>query len=179
MLLTVAEFRQLASSSLEDEALQLLLDAAEQAITSRYGELGTPVVETLDGGQSYLFLRRRAASIVSLVETNGMTDTTLAIDDWRIRGDGVSILRLPLGTNKQDRWGAPVTVTYVPLDDEADRKRVQMELVKLDQDYAPGVTSETIGAWSEQRVQSSVWNYQAERAAIIESLVNTFAPGFA
>jgi hypothetical protein len=179
LLLTVAEFRQLVSSSLGDEALQLLLDAAEQAITSRYGALGTPVVETLDGGQSYLFLRRRADTIVSLVETNGTTDTTLAADDWRIRGDGVSILRLGLGTNRQDRWGAPVVATYVPLDDEADRKRVQLELVKLDQDYAPGVTAETIGAWTEQRSQSSVWNYQAERAAIIESLVSTFAPGFA
>lgn len=180
MLLSVEEFRLLASSSLGDEALQLLLDAAEQAITARYGELGSAVVETYDGGQTYLFLRQRADEVTSITETVGTTETELDADDYRIRHDGLSILRLATGTNARSRWGGPVTVSYHPVDDTEERKRVQAELVKLDQDHQPGITSEQVGSWMVQRQQSSVWNYQAERDAILDSLATAaMSPGFA
>lgn len=180
MLLDPDEFRSLHANGLEDDALMLLLDAAEQAIDARYGPLGSSASDLLDGGQSYLFLRRRASDIMSIVETDGLTDTTLATDDYRLRSDGVSVLRLATGTNRRAWWGAPVAVTYVPFDDEADRKRVQAALVEADLGYNPGTTMEQVGSWLEQRQQSSpAWNYATERDAILASLVATNAPGFA
>lgn len=181
MLLSVEEFRLLVPSpSIEDEGLQLLLDASEQAITARYGEIGSPVTELVDGGYTYFFLRRRASSIDTVVETISGTDTTLAEDDFRIRGDGVSVRRLPAGTNDRLYWGDTISVTYTPADDEADRKRVQMELMKLDLSYEPGMTAEQIGSWLEQRANNSTWNAMLEREAILDSLIGGQAvPGFA
>lgn len=181
MLMTVAEYEMFnAETGIGADAIQMLLDAAEQAIDARHGPLGSPVVETHDGGQSYLFLRRRAESLTTIVEMSGSTDTALADDDWRIRGDGVSILRLATGTNPRGWWGAPVVVTYVPTDDEADRKRIQLELMNSFIGYEPGITQEQVGSWLQMRALNSAWNPFIEREAILDSLAgSTPAPGFA
>jgi hypothetical protein len=165
--------------AIEDDGLQMLLDAAEQAIVLRYGEPGTPVEEVHDPGFSYIFLRHPAvAPLTTVSERFGTTDTELDPDDYRLRDDRVSVLRLATGPNRGERWGL-TTVTYERLDDDAERKRVQRALVMLDLDYAPGQTSEQIGAWMEQHAASSVWNYEKERAAILDSFTAALAPGFA
>lgn len=179
-LLTTDEFRAFQATELDDASLQIFLDAAELAIEQRYGVTGSPVTETVDGGQTYIFLRRRASSITSVLETWGDTDTTLAADDYQLRGDGVSVKRLGTGTNAATWWGAPVAVTYAAADDEAERKRIQVALVKLDLNIAPGASSEQIGSWMEQHQESSVWNYATQREAILDSLyASPTAPGFA
>jgi hypothetical protein len=175
-LLTVGEFRKLAgSSTLEDPALQMLLDAAEQAVVDRYGSHGVSVTETVDGRSTYIFLRRRAESITSVTEIDALgRPTTLASTDWELGGDGLSIRRL------LRPWDARATVVSVPVDDTDDRKRVQLELVRLELGYDPGVTSETIGAWSEQRASNATWNVHEERERILQSLVGSIpGPGFA
>lgn len=180
-LLTTAEYEALKGpTGLSTAALQILLDAGEAAIIERYGPVGDPVEEVHDGGQSYIFLRRRAATIGTVVETTGTTDTTLAANDYRLRGDGVSILRLSTGTHAGAWWGEPITVTYTPTDDTADRKRVQAELVSLMRNYTPGVTQESVGAWARTLASNSVWNSSVEREAILASLTEaSLAPGFA
>lgn len=181
-LLTIEQFRKFVATSLEDDELEVLLDAAESAITALYGPVGGPVEETSDGGQTYIFLRRRASAITGIVETDIDVDTTLAADDWRLRDDGVSVRRLWNGTNAREWWGYPVVVTYTPADDLADRKRIQLKLVELDLNNTPGVTSERIGEWEEQHSESSVWNYPVQREAILASLAGQpagLAPGFA
>jgi hypothetical protein len=182
-LLSLSELRQFVSTSLEDEPLQLFLDAAEQAINSRYGELGDAygVEETIDGGRSYIFLRRRASSIDAITETDGLTETELEADDWRLRGDGVSVLRLGTGTNPRSWWGAPVVVNYTLLDDEAERKRVQQALVKLELGFVPGnIEMEQIGAWLERRSADGTFDYAEEREKILDSLGGAAQPpGFA
>lgn len=178
-LLTKDEFKASISGTvaIEDGGLQMLLDAAETAIVGRHGAAGA-VTEIHDGGGSYLFLGRRASALTTVSERIGTTDTTLVANDYRIRGDGYSVLRLATGDHWGQRWGL-TTVTYTPTDDIADRKRVQRALVMLDLDYAPGTTSEQIGAWMEQHQASSVWNYAAEREAILDSLLAAKVPGFA
>jgi hypothetical protein len=180
-LLTVADFKQFnPNPGVEDDALQLLLDAAEDAIVARYGPVGASYVETVDGGYTYIFLRRRATAITGIVETVSGTDTTLAADDYRLRADGVSVRRLGDGTNWRSYWGGPVAITYVPADDTNDRMRVQLELVKSMLTYEPGTTMEQIGAWLEQKASNSVWNTFTEREAILNSLLDAVpAPGFA
>lgn len=167
-------FRLHASTSLGDAALQTLLDAAEQAIAIHAGEYivssgaDDEVNEILTprGIGPLLRLSRRAQSITTVVEGT----ETLAADDYELRSSGYVLRRLNDGTNPSLYWRNRVYVTYVPLSDTAERERVQIALVKLDLAYAPGVVQETIGAWSEQKANNSVWNYQQERAAILASL---------
>jgi hypothetical protein len=169
LLLTVGEYRKLAGSSLEDPALQLLLDAAEQAIERELGGPVGEVTEVVDGGLTYITLRRRASEIVSVTETWDATDTILGADDYRLRYDARSLFRLANGTHPAGRWGQ-ATVVYAAEDDADDRKRAQKALVELDHNYVPGATAEQIGAWMEQHQQSAQWNYQSERAAILATL---------
>lgn len=179
-LLTVAEFK-LASKdviTMDDGAVADMLEAAELAINARYGELGSFQTEVHDGGSSYLFLRHPAVLLSEIVERVSTIETTLEEDDYRIRGDQVSVLRLSTGTTPRSRWGE-TTVSYLPVDDSAERKRVQRALVLLDLNFAPGISMEQIGSWLEQHHESSVWNYGTERQTILNSLQVSYAPGFA
>lgn len=177
-ILTVEQFRSLSASSLEDSALQILLDAAEEAIVAFAGAPAS-ALELLDGGNRFVSLARPATSISSITETSpwGATVTTLAADDYLLYPNGATILRLSGGTNSRWRWYGRVAVTYVPVDDTSERQRVQRALVDLDLNYAPGTTSEQIGAWMEQRSQqSNQWNYTQERDAILASLASSYRP---
>lgn len=180
-LLTVDDLRLWpAFATTDSTVLDLLLDAEEQAIERELGGPVGTVVEVVDGGAlSYLTLRRRAASIGSVGTVIDGFSTTLDATDWRLRGDRRTIQRLGTGTNPSALWGGLVTVAYEPEDDSVIRMRVQRELVALDLTVSPGATSEQIGAWLEMQQKSSVWNEQAERAAILSTLWPTEGIDFA
>ena len=168
-ILSVEQFRSLAETHLEDAALQILLDAAEEAIVAYAGAPDT-ATEVLGGGGQYVTLQRPAVSISSITETWNETATTLAANDYELLPGGLVLRRKSGGTNSRTRWYGRVAVTYVPVDAESERQRVAYQLVQLDLNYAPGTTSEQIGQWMEQHQQSSVWNYRKEREAILSSL---------
>ena len=112
-------------------------------------------------------LSRRATSIVQVVEGT----TTLDATDYELKDDGQLLRRLSFGaTHPRSRWWHRVDVTYVPVDDLANRKRVQIALVALDLNHDPGASQETIGSWSESHSQGAGWNYETERRAILDSL---------
>lgn len=179
-LLTVDEFKARVSTDLADAVIEDLLDAAEAAIAARYGAVGAAVTELVDGGLTWITLRRRAASIDTITETYlDSAPVTLDDDDYRIRHDRRSLQRLDYGTNPSRVWTGLVEVKFTPEDDTAERKRVQAALVQLDLNYAPGLTSEQIGSWREDRQQSSVWNYETEREAILASLIPSDGLDFA
>jgi hypothetical protein len=190
-LLTVDDIRKFTSSPLEDDAIQLLLDAAEMAITARFGPVADPypdetVVEHHDGnGYELLTLRRQAASIVAVSELVDTTTFDLENDDYRLRDDGRTVQRLPLGTTPpilpasragRAGWSGFVTIEFAPVNDLAERKRVQAALVALDMNYAPGLTAESVGEWSVRANSSGATTsgdanaYRDERASIIESM---------
>jgi hypothetical protein len=159
----------------DPDVLQLLLDSAEQAIERELGGPIGAVTEVIDGRLlTFLTLRRRAASITSVTTSSDEVVTVLAGDDWRLAWDQRTIWRLGTGTNPGARWpgflGGLTTVVYDAADDEAERKRVQKQLVALDLTYTPGATAEQIGSWLEQHQQSSVWNVATERKAILATL---------
>ena len=168
MILTVAELRLLVTSSLEEPALQILLDAEEAAIIAAVGGTGEVTEHIQTNGYHRLVLGRPAGTIASLTEYIGGVATVLSTNDYR--ADGYVLARLGRGTNPSWRWAPHVMVVYTPTADMADWKRVQLLLIKLDLDYQPGVTAETIGTWSTQTSNNSVWHYDLERATILASL---------
>lgn len=177
VLLSTSEFRTHEPTALEESALQRLLDANEAAVEAILGPVGE-VTELHVGDGTYLFLRRPAASITAVSERNQTIVTDLEADDYELRSDGISLRRLDYGTNPSLGWVGSVSIEYVPTDDVAERQRVVIALTRLDLHHQPGLASQQIGDWSEAYSGSSVWNYQAEREAILATLRATGA-GFA
>lgn len=175
--LTVEEFRAFVTTSLGDEPLQILLDAAWESIEDLLGP-GAPTYDAPDAVNELvtvhgdlLMLSRAAETIESILEGT----TELDPDDYEVRSSGRILRRLRTGTHPASRWGegwphrGRVNVTYTPLSDAANRQRVQMELVKLDLGFTPGTVSERIGDWSETFTQGAT-DYPAQRSAILASL---------
>lgn len=165
-ILSVADLREHVNSDLGDDALERLLADAEAAIVARAGAAGDRT-QIAGGGYRFIALHRPAATITSIVETVGNVDTTLAADDYRLRPGGYLIERLLYGTNPRSTWDRRVTVLYSPVDDDAIRIVVQIDLIKLALTYAPGLSSERIGDWEEVFANSSAWNNDEEREAIL------------
>lgn len=169
MILTVDQLREHITTDLGDDALQRLLDAAEEAIIARAGASGSRE-ELAGGGGRFISLALPADSITSVVESDGYTITTLAADDYRLYTGGLLLERLSSGTNPRSTWNREVTTTYVPVDNDATRMLVQIELCELAISYRPGLAEETIGEWTERFLQNSAWNASAERDAILAKL---------
>lgn len=167
MILTPDELREHLTTALVDAALQRLLDAAEYLIVDRIGPPGART-EIVGGGTRYLTVSRPIESVVSVTETLLSDSRLLAASDYRIRG--YLLERLITGTNGRFRWWGDATVVYSPVDDSALRAEVQIDLCKLAVTSNPGLTSETVGAWTEQYASNSVWNATKEREAILSIL---------
>ena len=165
--LTVDDLRLYVSSTLTDDALQMLLDAAYDEIedVAPSGQVN----ELIDPGHGdLLMLSREADSIVSIAEQFHGTSVTLAADDYEVRSSGTTLRRLATGTNPSHHWRGRVDVAYLPGDDMAIRKRVQLELVKLDLAFSPSLASQTIGTWSETYTTGKP--YADQRSEILASL---------
>lgn len=171
-ILSVAELREhLPLPSLGDDAVQRLLDDAEAAIVGFAGAAGERT-ELIDGRVNRICLAARAASITSVTETHGLTDTVLAADDYRIRADGYVLERLTGGTHTRSYWDRLVTVVYTPADDAAQREACQIALVQHDVNTGEsggGTTRETIGSWTEETGSSTSASHTArdQRASIL------------
>jgi len=164
LYLSVDQFRLFSSTSLTDEALTVLLRAAQQAIIAEVGYAG-PTTEWLRAGRGpLLMLSRPAVAVTGVVED----DLALADDDYVLSASGLVVRRLDTGTNASSSWTGRVDVTYLPRDDFAERQRVVRELVTLDLTYQPGLAAQTIGTWSETYQGGAT--YAEQRAAILASL---------
>lgn len=163
-LLSVAELKEHISTSLGDEALQRLLDAAEEQIVAAVGDSGE-TTELLRASGPLLALSRVAESISDVVED----DVTLAADDYELQPGSRLVRRLSDGTNARRRWHGWVDITYLPLDDSSRREMAQVALVKLDIATNPTLASQTIGSWSETYATNA--SYTQTRADILASLL--------
>lgn len=183
MLLQPAEFRGLHPTSLDDPTLQILLDAAEVAITRRLSAADAiverhvtssfnPITGAYTGLQPspYIYPARPVASITTVTETVGAVVTTLAANDYRVWPGGWIVERLSTGTNPRTAWTGTIDLTFASASDVADRKRVQAELVQLDLNHNPGLSSERIGDWEQTYVDNSAMHYGLEREAILNTL---------
>lgn len=162
--LTVEELRAQVETDLADADLQLLINAAEQAVARVAGPLGD-VVEIRAGGSSIVILNRRAATISTIREAG--QDEDLDPDDFWLRSDQRSIDRLETGPDPSSTWRGPVVVTYSPVDDVAERKAIAIKLVELDLSSTPGVLGFTEGNWSIQFPNGETWG--ATRADLLSA----------
>lgn len=152
-LLTLSEMRTHLETDLTDAALQRLLDAAERQILDVVGP-SAAVTETFDsysqgiGNPSVLYLSRGVAAstnISSIVEREypGGTGTTLAANDWALRGIR-ELVRLSDGTNGRTSWAPVVEVAHTPDFSTAIQKEVQSKLVKISANFS-GLAGERYG----------------------------------
>ncbi len=164
-LLTVAELRQHLETDLSDQALQRLLDDADESVVRLYGPHPPgPVEEHHVGGVMYVFLRQRAANIISVFETVRGVTTVLASNDYRVLGGGRYLERLTSGDHPRVFWGDFVTVTFEPWDDRAQRRRVIIDLVRLALEYN-ALESVDVGDYSSRSL-----DYQRERRRLLMDL---------
>ena len=168
-LLTSEQFEEHFETDLSDDALDRLLNDAEDDIIRHFGP-HTTQVEWIDGLGRVLLLQRRVTSVTEVIETVAEEDTTLAADDYQIENARV-LRRLNDGTNARTRWGDRVKVTYVPESDTNRRKRVQLDLVKLAIQHE-GLKSSGVG-----NLRLDTNDYQRRRQ---EALMALYTPlGFA
>jgi hypothetical protein len=170
-LLTTAEYRAFDPvADIEDAALQLLLDAAEADIVRVAGPVGS-YTEYVDAGGRLTILGRQAAAIGSVTETARLSTSpvTLSADDYLLWPRGTVLERLGTGTHPRSYWSGRVTVTYTLADDSDIRKVVQRDLVSLALNYSPGLTSTTVGSWTEMYSQA-VGAQEQERQSILARL---------
>lgn len=167
-LITVAEVRNHVETDLVDAALQQLIDDAELEIDIRIGAVSAQIdeIENDEPLSALIFPTRKILSITSILEEIGDDITTLASNDFRLRQGGNAIERLSTGTNARSAWGEIMTVTYVPIDDTASRKRVTIDLLKLAVNYN-ALDSERIGDYS-----ATSKKYEDERSALINRLAS-------
>lgn len=170
-ILTVEELREHVTTDLGDDALQRLLDATEDAINARAGASGSRT-EFFDRAGRFITLARPASAISSITEESfyGGAVTTLAADDYRVWPDGYSLERVSDGTNPRRYWYGLITVVYTATVDDDLRKLVQIELIDSTLNYNPGLTSQTIGTWTEQYANNAAWNNAEEWESILSKL---------
>lgn len=178
---SAAAFTAAAPNSIDADHLLRLLDAAQEAIDARYGALYAADSNTEQGQAreimnvhgDLLVLSRRAASVDQVIEDR-FTPTTLASNDYELLPDGQTLRRLSTGTHTAYRWGHRVDVLYTPLSDVASRELAQINLVRLEISFNPGLAGQTIGSWSETYITSGK-SYAEQREEILDSLVPPFA----
>jgi len=143
-LLTVTQLREHVESDLPDAALERILDAEDAEIVRRFGALASES-EELAGDARLLFLRRHAAAVTTVTETeaDNATVTTLAANDFRQWGGGI-LERLATGDHPRAAWGPVVTVAYTPEDDSTERTHVLIQLCQLAARYT-GAQHESVG----------------------------------
>lgn len=181
-LLTVDEFRALYNTSLGDAPLQLLLNAAEDAITAVAGAPGERTEVLLIDAvprHSVIELKNTPATIDEVRIAYGYPDE-LVLDTDDYLQIGRFLYRLATGTNPDDWWYGPVSVTHTPASDLNNRKRVQYLLVKLDFQFQPGLRQFTVGKHSEQSgSQAGTLSYADQRAELLAELAGAVNPVFA
>jgi hypothetical protein len=139
-MLTVGEFRKHVSTPLDDDAVQRLLDAAEEDIrTYTHSEVISPVGD-------WLPLSHEAETVIAAHEAGEV----LPVTSYKVVGN--ILVRLNEGTRPRRRWYGPIEVEYTARSNEATREMVQLSLVKFDLNYEPGVEQTTIGSFNEMFV---------------------------
>jgi hypothetical protein len=147
-----------------DDVLETALDAALEAIDSRYGPAAATAREYLRPFGQWVRLGRRASAVTSVLEGG----ETVASGDYALWPGGLYLRRLD-ANDDPTAWTGWVDVTYTPLSEAGERDRVTIALVDLDLNRHTGLTGITVGPWSEQYA-SDPDSYATARKAVLDSM---------
>ena len=173
-LVTTAEIHAHEETDRSSDAIALLIADAEASIVSRFGpHAPAPIVLTRilsDTAPARIFVDRPAASVISVSEFAGdpytETETILGAGDYRLLDGGRSVQRLGMGAHPRGSWAGRVVLTYVPVDDTPQRKRICINLVTLALRYN-ATKAKTVGDVSETALES----YTNERRDLLDELI--------
>lgn len=167
---SVTMLRAFVTTDLSDSALQVLLDAASDAVADVLGPATLRErIPPVSGDM--LILGRPAETVTAVVEDAGRSAVALAADDWMLSDSGRVLYRLRAGTHPASAWRGRVDVTYVRGDDAAARTRAVVALVELDLQGGRGLVSQQIGTWTETYRTDA--EYVATRESILAALTTT------
>jgi len=160
---TVAEVAEHIEHDKGSDAIERLIDSAEEEVLTRYGPHNAQV-DFLRGGDMFLYTLRPVSLVTSIIETVGETTTSLAANDWTSRSGGWILERDQNGTNSRRTWADFVEVTYTPESDDDRRKMVIVELVRVSMMYNAAKSKRT------GDVSFTFVEYQDERESILSTL---------
>ena len=155
--LTVEAFRALVTSSATDGYIQALLDAAQVRIDAKLGPPATDVSELISVRGELIMLSRAASEITAVFEAGHALDPA----DFELRPGGTIVRRLRTGQWPYIRgWRGGIDISYTPIDDSADRERLQLLLVQYALEFPTGGGSERIGEYSIDGGSTGSTTYQ-------------------
>ena len=178
-LLTTDEIHAHVETDRSPDAIALLVADAEAAIIARYGPHAPAPIELervlgafTTAGPTTIYFDRPAASIatVSEYDSDALPPTVLDAADYRLLYGGRAVERLGTGPHPRAWWAGRVVLTYVPVDDTAQRKRVCIDLVKLALRY-DAAKAQTAGDASETALD----DYTRERSNLLGELGQSVA----
>jgi hypothetical protein len=162
--LSVDDLRaRIPATDLGDGALAAMLAEAYGSVDTAL-ESTDGITEILSVAGDLCRLSRAADSITTLIEGS----TTLASDDYELVGRTM-LHRIRTGTHPSRHWRGRLTVTYAPYAAATERDRVAAELVQLEINHNPSLTSQRLGDYSETYAQGDR-SYPQQREAILASL---------
>jgi hypothetical protein len=162
-LINVDELKARVPTDLGDSALGQIIDEEEAEVVRRFGahaDDGT-VIETIDSEKACnVFLPRRIDSVSSITEGDGITQTALAVADYRVWPKEGRLERIAtLGTTIE--WQPHVIVTYTPQDDKKERQRVLLELCRISVERQV-MRKETVGQQDYSYQSPDDWERERE-----------------
>ena len=163
-LISVEEFKGRVRTELEDASLGQIINEEEAEIVRRFGphaEEGT-VIETIDSEKACnVFLPRRIFSVSTVTEGDGITQTALAVADYRVWPKEGRLERIAtLGITIE--WQPHVVVTYTPQDDKFERQRILLELCRISVERQV-MKQESVGQQDYSYKAPNNWEEERER----------------
>ncbi len=153
-------------TDLSDAELTALIAEATDEILSRFGPSSSGTITVLmEGERLFLIPNRPVASVTTVTEKDGDTDTVLAATDWRLWDRGRSVQRLSTGPNARTLWGPVVELVYTPEAEDTLRDEVTIKLVQLAVEFR-GLKSEKVGDFS-----ATYEDYSKARADVMNILM--------
>lgn len=167
-LLNADEITVRVATDLADDAIEQIIIEEEAEITRRFGPVAdTDAVERVDSEKACdVYTPRRIDTITLIAEGNGVTQTNLVADDYRVWETEGRIERLSaLGTLAE--WQPIVDITYRPESDADERKRVLLELCRISLERR-AMLKESVGQ-SDYTFEAPK-NWEEERERVLSKL---------
>jgi hypothetical protein len=170
----IADIRDFVETGISDAALALMESTATEEVINRFGD-DSVVTERFYGAYgTTIRLNRPATSITSVIERDSQLvalGTPLAVGlDYDLLHSGRTLVRLTGGPWAAPYWRYIVDVIYTPKTEANARRRLVIDLVKLEVQYS-GLSSEMIGDYSSNMMDRTGGSttYYKEREKLFAS----------